>query len=281
MRVFLGTGLIGAAMAEAACARGESVRVWNRTRAKADALAAFGAEVADDPVAALEGADTIHLALPADAQVDAVLEGIAGSVPRDAVVVDHSTTSPEGARGRVAAMAARGVAFLHAPVFMSPASCRAQAGVMVVCGPSAAWERVRPALDAMTGTAWYVGEEGHRAATFKLAGNGMILSVISGLADVMTMAAAQGVDPVDVMALFDRFDLGHSLKGRGGRMATGDDAVSWTLAMARKDLGLMLDAAGGRDLALLPAVGSRMDAMIGQGESEADLSILARDVRHE
>jgi len=281
VRVFLGTGLIGGSLAQAAAARGEEVRVWNRTRSKAEDLAAHGCEVAVDPAQAVQGAQIVHIALPADAQVDELLARIVSHVGPDCIVVDHSTTSPEGAARRVEAMDARGIGFLHAPVFMSPGACLAGTGVMVVCGPKPAFEQVEPQLAAMTGQILYVGQDGHRAAVLKLAGNGMILSIIAGLADVMTMADAQGVAADDVMALFEHFDLRRSLMGRGQRMAQQDWSVSWTLRMARKDQGLMAAAAGGRDIPLLDAVGSRMDQLIGQGEGERDLAILARDAHRE
>lgn len=281
MRVFLGTGLIGGSLAQAAAQRGDAVRVWNRTRSKAEELAAHGCEVAVEPAQAVEGATIVHLAMPADAQVDELLARITPHLGPDTVVVDHSTTSPEGAARRVAAMDERGVGFLHAPVFMSPAACLAGSGVMVVCGPKPAFEQVEPALEAMTGTLLYVGQDGHRAAALKLAGNGMILSVIGGLADVMAMADAQGVSADDVMSLFEHFDLRASLRGRGARMAQRDWSVSWTLRMARKDQGLMVDAARGRPLPVLQAVGSRMDQLIGEGEGEQDLAILARDAHRE
>lgn len=281
MRVVLGTGRIGGALATAAARRGEAVRVWNRTRSKAEALADEGCGVADDPVQALKGASIIHTVMPADAQVDEMLDRIRDHVPPDAVVVDHSTTSPEGAGRRVASMAEAGVAFLHAPVFMSPASCLEGTGVMVVCGPKPAFEPVEAQLEAMTGRLLYLGEDGHRAAAMKLVGNGMILSVIGGLADVMTLADEQGLGADEVMALFDHFDLRRSMAGRGGRMAQRDWSVSWTLRMARKDLGLMREAIGDRPLAVLDGLQRRMDAMIDDGEGEQDLAILARDAHGE
>jgi 3-hydroxyisobutyrate dehydrogenase-like beta-hydroxyacid dehydrogenase len=220
----------------------------------------------------------VHLALTADAAVDAVLDAVADHVG-EAVVVDHSTTSPEGAAARVARMNARGVRFLHTPVFMSPAACRSAQGVMLAAGPKDVFADVEGALAAMTGKLLYVGDEGHRAATLKLGGNGMILAMIGGLADVMTMARAQGVEPSDLLALFDDFDLRNVLRGRGPKMAAADYGTSWTLTMARKDQGLMVAAAKGRALTVLPAVGARMDALIAEGEGEKDLAVLARDVR--
>lgn len=278
VRTVLGTGLIGEGLAIAALGRGETVRAWNRTADKTRGVVDAGGEAFDAPEEAVRGASIVHLALTADAAVDEVLSRVADHVG-DAIVVDHSTTSPEGARARVDAMNARGVRFLHCPVFMSPAACRAAQGVMLASGPRDIFDAAERMLAVTTGVVLFAGEEGHRAATLKLAGNGMILAMIGGLADVFTMAQAQGVDPNDVLGLFQDFDLRNVLRARGAKMAASDYDTSWTLTMARKDQGLMVDAAHGRTLAVLPAIGARMDALIAEGEGEKDLAVLARDVR--
>lgn len=281
-RAFIGTGLIGAGLAEATCHRGEDeVVVWNRTRARAEPLAAHGATVAESAAAAVAGAERVHLALTADAAVDAVLDEIAGALSDDAIVLDHSTTSPDGAAARAARCAERGIRFLHVPVFMSPAACRAAQGVMVVAGPEALHAAVRPELEQMTGDVFYVGEEGGHAAAFKLIGNCMILSLLGGLTDAFAIARSQGIELPKVIELFEHFDLRAVLRGRGARMAEADWSTSWTLTMARKDLGLMVDAAGEDALTVLPAVRARMEALLDEGEGEKDVGVLARDLAGE
>jgi 3-hydroxyisobutyrate dehydrogenase-like beta-hydroxyacid dehydrogenase len=277
-RAFIGTGLIGAGLAEAACARGEDVVVWNRTEAKARALRAHGATVAASAPEAVKGASRVHLALTADAAVDAVLEDVAESLAADAIVIDHSTTSPEGTAARATRCAERGVRYLHVPVFMSPAACRAAKGVMVVAGPRAVFDAVRDELAKMTGEVFYVGEEGGRAAAFKLIGNCMILALLGGLTDAFAIARGQDIELPQVIELFEHFDLRAVLKGRGARMAEGDFSTMWTLAMARKDLGLMVESADADRLTVLPAVRARMDALLEEGAGDADVGVLARDV---
>src|SRR5213078_4722234 len=96
------------------------VTVWNRTVSKARALEAEGATVAPSPAAAVKDADRIHFVLPDDAVVDAVLDQIAQGLKPGAIVIDHSTTLPETTKTRFERTRARGIRFLHAPVFMSP-----------------------------------------------------------------------------------------------------------------------------------------------------------------
>src|SRR5436309_1891126 len=98
---FIGTGLLGGALAEGMLRRGEAVTVWNRTEAKARALQPFGATVAATPAAAVEGADYIHFTLVDDAVVDAILSSIRSSLRPGAIVIDHTTTAPLETRRRV------------------------------------------------------------------------------------------------------------------------------------------------------------------------------------
>ena len=269
---FLGAGLIGSGMVEGLVRRGDRVRVWNRTPAKARALAALGAEPMDSPARAVDGASRVHLALTDDAAVDEVLATIGPHLAPSTVVVDHTTTSP----ARTSARFALPLDLLHAPVFMSPQMCRESKGLMLCAGPSARFERVRGALAAMTGDLWWVGERTDLAAAYKLIGNAMILSIVGGLADVFAMGGALGIDPAAAHAVFSRFKPAGTLELRGARMAQGDFAPSFALSMARKDVRLMLEMVSDeRVLTVLPALARAMDARIAAGEGDADVGVLA------
>jgi 3-hydroxyisobutyrate dehydrogenase len=271
---FLGMGLIGAGLAEGALRRGDRVVVYNRTREKAEALVPLGARVADSPAEAVAGVERVHVALSDDAAVDAMLDSCLEPLG-DSVVIDHSTTSPQGTRARAQRMAGRGIAFLHAPVFMSPAMCREAQGLMLVSGPEPLFERVRAALEKMTGKLLYRGERPDLAAAHKLFGNAMIMALVGGLADVYTMAAELGVPATEAHALFANFNPTGVLAYRGKSMAEGNYTPSFSLAMARKDVRLMIETAGSRPLAALPGIASRMDALIASGHAEQDVGVLA------
>jgi 3-hydroxyisobutyrate dehydrogenase len=274
---YLGTGMIGSGMVEAALARGEQPVVWNRSLDKARALEARGARVAATPGEAARGAERVHLALSDDDAVDAVLDQVAPHVPDDALVVDHSTTSPARTAGRAAWCEQRALSFLHAPVFMSPAACREAKGLMLCAGPRERFERAEAALARMTGEVWWLGERPDLAAAFKLFGNAMIVTIVGGLADVYSRARALGIAPGDAHALFERFNPGQTVALRGARMARGDFAPSFALTMARKDVRLMLEAAGDAPLAVLEGLAARMDRVIASGRGEDDVAVLAAD----
>ncbi|HYM25161.1 MAG TPA: NAD(P)-binding domain-containing protein, partial [Vicinamibacterales bacterium] len=178
---FLGTGLLGSAMVERLLRRGHAVTVWNRTASKARALERFGARVAASSEDAVDGAELVQMTLPDDEVVGAMIARIRPRLARGAVVIDHSTTSPAGARARIAMLNGEGVAFVHAPVFMSPQMARDGVGLMMVSGPTAVFESIRGHLEPMTGDVWYVGERGDLAAAYKLFGNSMLFVITAGL----------------------------------------------------------------------------------------------------
>jgi 3-hydroxyisobutyrate dehydrogenase len=273
---FLGTGLMGAALAEAAARRGDRVTAWNRTASKAKALEGLGVRAAETVPEALAGAERVHIMLADDAAVDSVLNA-AGEALRSVLVVDHSTTSPAGAAERSRRLEVRGVPFLHAPVFMTPKMCREASGMMLVAGSQAIFTGAEPALRAMTGRVEYLGDRRDLAAANKLFGNAMILALCGGLADVYMMAASLGIEATDAHALFGKFNPTGVLTYRGSAMAHGDYTPTFELSMARKDALLMIDAARGRELTVLPAIAKRMEALVQRGFGSDDMGVLAID----
>src|SRR5215831_13394961 len=139
---FLGTGLLGSGMVERMLKNGHAVTVWNRTDAKARALERLGATVAATPGDAVASADRVHMTVSDDTVVDAILEQIVPRLRNDAVVIDHTTTSPARTKLRIPRLNAAGVKFIHAPVFMSPQMTRDGAGIMLVSGPAPVFEEV-------------------------------------------------------------------------------------------------------------------------------------------
>jgi 3-hydroxyisobutyrate dehydrogenase-like beta-hydroxyacid dehydrogenase len=278
---FLGTGLLGSGMVEAMRRRGERVTVWNRTESKARALEPLGVTVAPSPDEAVAGADQIHMTLPEDSVVDRVVNTFLPRVKTGAVIVDHSTTSPAGTRARSERMQRAGVGFLHAPVFMSPQAARDASGLMMVSGPRTAYDRVAGDLLKMTGDVWYLGERSDLAATYKLFGNAMLVVITAGLADVFAMAKSNDVSPADAVGLFSRFKVANVIAYRGEKMAKGDFTATFEMTMARKDLRLMLDAAAGQPLIVLPGIAASMDQAIAKGFGSEDMgaAIAAEVVR--
>jgi 3-hydroxyisobutyrate dehydrogenase-like beta-hydroxyacid dehydrogenase len=137
--------------------------------------------------------------------------------------------------------------------------------------------RVDGALASMTGDLWYVGEDLRRAAGMKLVGNAMLIALAAGVADTLAVGKGVGLSPADAFSVLARLKPGGAIDLRGKRMANGDFAATFELAMARKDLGLMLDAVGDAPLAALRAIATRSDELVARGHGGDDLGVLAVD----
>lgn len=271
---FLGTGLLGAAFAEAAAARGDTVTAWNRTAAKAQALARFGVQAAASPAEAVRGATRVHLVLRDDAVVEEVIAAARPGLSPGAIVLDHTTTRPDLTAARAKRLQAEGLEYLHCPVFMGPAAARQAQGSMMVASPRALFERVEADLAKMTTRLEYLGERADLAAAHKLFGNTVIIGLVAIMADVLAIARSSGVDPQAAIDRLKTLDLNAMVTRRGVAMAKGDFTPSFELAMARKDVGLMLETAEGAPLAALPAIAARMDELIAAGHGDKDASAL-------
>ena len=275
---FLGTGLLGSAMAEGMLKRGETVTVWNRTPSKAQALAKLGAKVASTPDEAVSEADRVHMTFSDDSVVDRVLAAALPRVRKGTIVVDHTTTAPRETAVRYARMQEQGVRFVHAPVFMSPQMARDAVGILMTSCPQALFEEVRDPLQRMTGEAWYLGDDPQRAAAYKIFGNSLLFVITAGVADVFAMAKDLGIPPGDALQVFSKFQPCSVIKARGDKIVRHDFSASFELTMARKDLRLMIEAAGSQPLAVLPAIAKRMDEAIAKGHGAHDLAAIAAEV---
>jgi 3-hydroxyisobutyrate dehydrogenase len=278
---FLGTGLMGTGFIRRARANGLTVRAWNRSAAKAQALAAQdpGITACATAAEAVRGAERIHLSLGDDASVDAVLEPLAGTLPAGTWLIDHTTTAVRPTAERVARWDARGMRFVHAPVFMAPANCAEGTGLMLISGDPARHAALQSALQAMTGKLVDLGPQPERAAAFKLFGNLTLLSILGILGDVGRLAAAVGIDMKDAFSLFEHFNPGQTLPQRAKRISSGQyTPPSFEMAMARKDLRLMVEEAarGGQTLVMVPALAALLDAGIARGEGALDVAAAVR-----
>lgn len=275
---YFGTGLLGSGFVRKLLERGETVHVWNRTAAKAEALEADGAKVFADPADAVKGAEQLHLTLSDDAAVDGVLEPLAGLFGESPIIIDHTTTAPTPTAERVKRWAERGVTFVHAPVFMGPQNARDATGLMLLSGPPELRARVRPLLEPMTGKVVELGDDPARAAAFKLFGNLVLITMVGGIADLYQLARALDIDPKDAIGLFEHFNPGGSFAARGKNIAEGRfDPPSFEATMARKDLRLMAEEAArhGKELALVPTVGALLDRYIAAGRGSEDYTVIA------
>lgn len=272
---FYGAGRLGSGMVKAMLRRGVAVRLWNRSPEKAQAHVEHGAQTFTDPAEAARGADRIHLCLHDDASVDAVIDAALPGIAAESAIVDHTTVLPQRVVERVRRLNEAGYSFIHAPVFMGPHMALEATGVMLTSGDRALFDRLRPALETMCSDLRYLGERPDAAAVYKLMGNAMILAVVGGLNDVIRIAEIQGLSRAEAHALFDFYDPGGQIKGRGKRMASEDYETQWSLDMAHKDAVLMQSAAHHERLPVIDAMEALLRSVSDRGLGELDLAAVS------
>ena len=134
MKAFLGMGLLGSHFVRAMIKRGDEIRVWNRTTSRATELEKYGAKAFANVEDAVKGADIVHVTLKDDASVNQVLDRASSGFNKGTIIIDHTTTSKEGAIERTKLWKDRGFYYQHAPVFMGPANALDSSGFMLVSG---------------------------------------------------------------------------------------------------------------------------------------------------
>lgn len=280
IKAFLGMGLLGSNFVRAMLQKGETLQVWNRTTTKATELEKFGAKAFEKVNEAVQNADVIHVTLKDDATVDEVLEATSAGLKAGATIIDHTTTSAKGAIERTDKWKKKGITYLHAPVFMGPSNALESTGYMLVSGDQEVIRRFEQDLSKWTGKLINFGPEEGKAAGIKLTGNLFLLSLTAGLADALALAKAHGIQAEEMLNLFNNWNPGATVPARLKKISEGRfDEPSWELNMARKDAGLMMNAAkeAGANLAIIPAVAAAMDAWIARGHGNDDWSVIAKD----
>jgi 3-hydroxyisobutyrate dehydrogenase len=275
---FLGTGLLGANFTRALIQKGEQVNVWNRTSEKAKALEQYGAKAYDNVADAVKGMKRIHLTLTDDAVVDAVLKEAEPSIEKGAIIIDHSTTSAQGAAKRSDYWKEKGIHFIHAPVFMGPPNALESTGTMLVSGDQQIIAELEPALSKMTGKLWNLGEDPSKAAAIKLLGNLLHICLTGAVSDMLALASTFHIDSSEIASLIEVLNPSVVAQGRLKKITSRTfDQPSWELSMARKDARLMMEQSerGGKNLMVVPAVAKRMDEWIGKGFGGSDWTVLS------
>jgi 3-hydroxyisobutyrate dehydrogenase-like beta-hydroxyacid dehydrogenase len=282
----LGAGNMAGAMVGTLRRAGLDVTVWNRTGARAEAVAeAHDATAAPTAVDAVGGADIVISSLADDEAVLATYLGDGGAAdgigPRH-VVLEMSTVAPGTALRVGEAVGARGAAFLDAPVSGSVPTVEKGELTIMVGGEAAGLERARPVLDALAAKVFHVGALG-AGATVKLAVNALVHAIDVGLSEALVLAEKAGVDR---SAAYDVFAAGAAaapfvLYKRPAFEDPDNAQLTFTLDLMAKDLDLILSLAHEVGAPMKQAERNRelVERAITAGFSGRDLSSIAEYLR--
>jgi 3-hydroxyisobutyrate dehydrogenase len=275
----LGTGIMGAAMARNLLAAGMEVRVWNRSREKAEPLADDGAKVADSPAEAAEGAGVV-LTMLADA--DAVAEAVSGedgalsALPDDGVWLQMSTVGIKGHEKLARIADEYGVAYVDAPVLGTKEPAEQGQLIVLASGPEEVRDRCEPIFDAVGSKTLWLGPAG-TGSRLKLVTNNWITGLLSVLAETISLAEALDVDPSQFLEVIKGGPLDVPYAQMKGQMMIEEEfPTSFSAKLARKDIGLVLEAAeaSGLRLPLTEAAATHFDAAINAGHGEEDMAAI-------
>ncbi len=275
---FSGLGVMGAPMAGHLVKAGHEVTGHNRSPEKAHAWASANDACAVGSLAEVSGEiEALILCVGNDADVREVVEAALPGMRAGAVIVDHTTTSARVAREMADLAAARGVAFLDAPVSGGQAGAEAGQLSIMIGGDAEAPARVEPVLAAYAKAIRHMGPAGSGQLT-KMANQIAIAGVVQGLAEAVHFAQSAGLD---TDAVYEAVSKGAAqswqMDNRWKTAAAGQFDFGFAVDWMRKDLGLVLEEAraNGSHLALTALVDQFYSEVQAMGGSRWDTSSLA------
>ena len=277
----IGLGNMGSAFAERLLDAGYDLVVHNRSREKADALAALGATVAESVADLAAAVDVVLTSLSDDEAFESVATAVVAAARPGTVLADMSTVSP-GASARVASRADdASLLYLRAPVSGNPTVVRAGNLSFIVSGPPAALERAELVLHAIGPTIQYIGE-GEQARIVKLAINLVIAGLAQLMAEALVLAEASGVSRAALLATMGDSAAGAPfVKYKTGPLLRDDYSATFTTSLMEKDIDLVLEAAdaAGVRLPLVDEIKAILHAAIEAGYGDDDFMALFPHLR--
>ena len=259
---FIGLGIMGAPMAGHLMKAGHQLFVHTRGKL-APEIAESGATVCTTAAGVAQRADIVFVMVPDTPDVAKVLfaeDGVAEGLSKGKTVVDMSSISPIETKDFAKRINALGCDYLDAPVSGGEVGAKAGTLTIMVGGPEAAFERIRPLFELMGKNITLVGGNGD-GQTCKVANQIIVALNIAAVGEALVFASKAGADPAKVrQALMGGFAASRILEVHGERMIKRTFAPGFRIALHQKDLSLAL--AGARALGVaLPQTASAAQLM--------------------
>tara|TARA_R110002096_G_scaffold309172_1_gene503645 strand:- start:698 stop:1591 length:894 start_codon:yes stop_codon:yes gene_type:complete len=200
---FLGIGAMGRPMAINLAKAGHQIVVSDPNPVATGIVAQHGAIIVESARAVADQAQVVHVCLP----TVAIAEQVAAEVAEGKAItylVNHGTTGSAFSKATAAAVAAKGIGFLDAPISGGVAGAEAGTLAIMCSGDAAAFEAARPAMEAMSGQLTYLGAEPGAAQTMKLCNNILFFCNLAATAETMTLGAKAGLDPEQMLAIMNK-----------------------------------------------------------------------------
>lgn len=259
---FIGTGIMGAAMAGHLMDAGYALFVYNRTKEKAQGLLDRGAVWKDSPADCVKDADAAITIVGYPKDVEETYFGARGllaAAKPGTLLIDMTTSSPALACRIYDAAAAKGLFAVDAPVSGGDAGARNATLSIMAGGDQEAVERAMSLFRCMGKSIVHMGPAGAGQHT-KMANQIAIAGTIAGVSEAVAYAHAAGLSAETVLsAIGGGAAASWQLTNNGAKMEAGDFAPGFYIKHFLKDMGIALDEAGQRDLSL--PILERVDAL--------------------
>ena len=271
---------MGTPMAGHLRAAGHDLFVASRSKVP-QALLDAGAVTCADAAEVARKADIVFTMVPDTPDVEAVLfgqNGVAAGLSKGKTVVDMSSVSPIETKVFATRINALGCDYLDAPVSGGEVGARAASLTIMVGGPEAAFERVRPLFELMGKNITLVGGNGDGQTT-KVANQIVVALNIAAVGEALVFASKAGADPAKVrQALMGGFAASRILEVHGERMIRRTFEPGFRIGLHQKDLNLALQGARTLGVALPQTAGAAqlMQACAAHGMADLDHSALVR-----
>lgn len=279
---FIGIGRMAHGMVQNLLAAGHRVRVYNRTREKAEALGADGALVVDS-VAEAAASELVISMLADDRAIEDVVfadSGFLEALPHGAVHVSMATISEAMGRRLTQAHAAVDRGYVSAPVFGRPDAASAGKLFIVAAGSAANLAVCEPAFAVMGQRTFVVGEAPVAANVVKITGNFMLASAIETLGEAFALARKYGIDAGELLELLTSTLFAAPVyRNYGGMIAEQRyEPAGFKLNLGLKDISLALEAAGAMSVPMPIASVVRDQCLTGiaRGYEDLDWAALGR-----
>jgi len=279
---FIGLGIMGAPMAGQLAKAGHQLFVYTRSKVPAEITAA-GATLCASAQAVAEQADVIFTMVPDTPDVAAVLfgeAGVAAGLSKGKTVIDMSSISPIETKEFAAKINALGCDYLDAPVSGGEVGAKAASLTIMVGGPDAAFERIKPLFELMGKNITLVGGNGD-GQTCKVANQIIVALNIAAVGEALLFASKAGADPAKVrQALMGGFAASRILEVHGERMIKRTFNPGFRIGLHQKDLSLALAGARALGVALPQTAGAAqlMQVCAANGMANLDHSALVKSL---
>jgi 3-hydroxyisobutyrate dehydrogenase-like beta-hydroxyacid dehydrogenase len=275
----LGLGAMGRAIAAKLLAEGHDLTVWNRTPGRDEGLVSAGATRADTPAGAVRGAEVVITMLTDPPALESVLfgpDGASSAIRDTATLIEMSTVGPTAIASAAELLT---VPVLDAPVLGSVPSVETGKLVILVGGDRKVFDRHAELL-SIFGTPIYLGPSGS-GAWLKLVNNAASTATLVALGELLALTDRAGLEIDSVLQGLEAGPLASLIERWRPRLKGEDQASYFRLALARKDLALVVDEAEREsvDLSVAETAAARCDEAIGAGLGDEDFGAIVPFLR--